>query len=297
MSYEDPFEENGELMLQWQRHDPEQKIGFKGGRYTAPNKLLAMIIACFVTVLFFVSLVLVSNGWDEAKPYAQIFMERGPTQYVASLFFFWALAMLWIKSRKLIFQKKAFDVAIMPDDPGFSLSPETAREVLRRLHQAVDHSGQFAVLNRIERALSNLDNIGHTADVTAILKIQSENDESQVASSYSIINGLMWAIPVLGFIGTVLGLSKSIGAFGTTLAADGDLDGIKDSLTVVTSGLSTAFDTTLVALVMALILQIIASFLQSRESDWLDSCNEYCNRMIAGRLRLRPGADDIDMDS
>jgi biopolymer transport protein ExbB/TolQ len=151
----------------------------------------------------------------------------------------------------------------------------------------VDNPAQFAVLNRIERALSNLDNIGNTADVTAILKIQSENDESQVSSSYGLVNGLMWAIPVLGFIGTVLGLGQAIGAFGITLAQDGDLEGIKDSLTLVTGGLSTAFDTTLVALVMALILQLFVSFLQSKESEWLDACNEYCNRKVAGRLRLR----------
>jgi biopolymer transport protein ExbB/TolQ len=151
----------------------------------------------------------------------------------------------------------------------------------------VDHPGQFAVLNRIERALANLDNIGHTADVAAILKIQSENDESQVASSYGLVNGLMWAIPVLGFIGTVLGLSQAIGAFGVTLAQDGNLEGIKGSLSLVTAGLSTAFDTTLVALVMALILQLIVSFLQAREAEWLDACNEYCNRKVAGRLRLR----------
>ena len=296
MNLEDNYDEQEDYMLQWQAQDPEQRIGFKGGRYTSPNKMLALLIAVLATTVFFVCLVMVSNTVDAAKPYSQIFMERGPTQYVATAFFFWALAMLWIKSRKLLFQKRAFDVSIIPDDPGFSLSPETARDVLRKLHQAVDHSGKFAVLNRIERALSNLDNIGHTADVTAILKIQSENDESQVASSYSLTNGLMWAIPVLGFIGTVLGLSTSIGAFGATLAADGDLEGIKDSLTLVTSGLSTAFDTTLVALIMALILQLIASFLQSRESEWLDACNEYCNRMIAGRLRLRASDDEMEMD-
>ena len=277
-------------LLHWHKQDPEQKIGFRGGRYTSPNKLLAFLIACLLTVGFFTALVFISGSWDAAKPYAQIFMERGPTQYVATAFFFWAVCMLWMKFRKVEFQRRAFDLPIMPSDPSFSLSPETAREVLHRLHEVVDNPGQFAVLNRIERALANLDNIGNTADVTAILKIQSENDEAQVSSSYGLVNGLMWAIPVLGFIGTVLGLGQAIGAFGITLAQDGDLEGIKDSLTLVTAGLSTAFDTTLVALVMALILQLFVSFLQSKESEWLDACNEYCNRKVAGRLRLRDNA-------
>lgn len=280
-------QEPRDYLLHWHNHDPEQKIGFRGGRYTSPNKVLALLIACLITIGYFAAIVYLSNSWDRAKPYAQIFMERGPTQYLATAFFFWALCILWMKSRKIAFQRQAFDLPIMPADPSFSLSPETARDVLHRLHELVDHPGQFAVLNRIERALSNLDNIGNTADVTAILKIQSENDESQVASSYGLVNGLMWAIPVLGFIGTVLGLSQAIGAFGVTLAQDGNLEGIKASLSLVTAGLSTAFDTTLVALVMALILQLLVSFLQSREAEWLDACNEYCNRKVAGRLRLR----------
>lgn len=291
MNYDETgHQDSREYLLHWHKQDPEQKIGFRGGRYTSPNKLLAFLMACLITVGFFTALVYISAAWDALKPFAKIMMERGPTQYVATTFFFWALCMLWLKFRKVEFQRRAFDLPIMPADPSFSLSPETAREVLHRLHEVVDNPAQFAVLNRIERALSNLDNIGNTADVTAILKIQSENDESQVSSSYGLVNGLMWAIPVLGFIGTVLGLGQAIGAFGLTLAQDGNLEGIKDSLTLVTSGLSTAFDTTLVALVMALILQLIVSFLQSKESEWLDACNEYCNRKVAGRLRLRVSA-------
>ena len=42
---------------------------------------------------------------------------------------------------------------------------------------------------------------------------EAENDENQVSSSYTLLNGLVWAIPVLGFIGTVQGLSQAIGKF------------------------------------------------------------------------------------
>ena len=71
-----------------------------------------------------------------------------------------------------------------------------------------------------------------------------------MASSYILLNGLVWATPVLGFIGTVLGLSAAIGEFTQTLGVDStDLAAIKLSLTGVTGGLATAFETTLVALV------------------------------------------------
>lgn len=284
---EPTYREKEPSALEWHKHDPEQKLGFKGGRYTTCNTLLSLLIAILLTGVFFAVTILGLQGIEAFNPFSSILLERGPTQYIAVLFFFLVLVMLWTKSRKLSYQKRAFGLPIIPADAAFSLSPQTAPQVLARLHELVDNPSHFAVLNRVERALANLDNIGHTADVTAILKVQADNDEAQVASSYTLIQGLLWAIPVLGFIGTVLGLGRAIGAFGATLQREGDFEGIKESLTAVTGGLSTAFDTTLVALVLALALSLLVSFLQSREAEWLDLCNEYCSRRVTGRLRLR----------
>jgi len=279
--------ENDRIALHWHRDDPEQRLGFKGGRYTSPNKTLAFGIAVLLTLGFFALMLFVAPRVAFLNGFAEKFVDRGPTQYVAVLFFFWGAAMLWMKNKKLSFQLKAFGLPVLPADSEFVLTPDTAKDVTTRMHEMVDNPIHFAVLSRVERALSNLENIGHTADVTAILKDQSDNDESQVAASYVLINGLLWAVPVLGFIGTVLGLSTAIGGFGATLQREGDFAGIKESLTGVTGGLATAFDTTLVCLVLALILQLAVSFVQSRESSWLDACNEYCSRQLASRLRLR----------
>jgi biopolymer transport protein ExbB/TolQ len=285
-----PSAGSGDALLSWNKGDPEQRLGFRGGRYTNPNKTLGMLSGLLLSIAFYAILINLAgwNSWLAAA--ADIFSNRGLTQHAAVFLFFTAAAMLWMKSRKLAFQKKAFELPIMPADASFGLSPETARAVMERLQELADSPSQFAVLGRVERALSNLDNIGHAADVTAILKAQSENDEAQVAASYVIIQGFAWAIPVLGFIGTVVGLSRAIGAFGLTLQREGDFEGIKESLTFVTSGLATAFDTTLVALVLALLLQLLISMLQSNEADWLDACNEYCTRKVTGRLRLRDAA-------
>ena len=69
--------------------------------------------------------------------------------------------------------------------------------------------------------------------------------------------------------------------------ATGDLSGIKQSLQAVTSGLSTAFESTLVALVAALIIHMRTTFLQTRESSFLDACSDYCHKNISARLRLK----------
>jgi len=66
-------------------------------------------------------------------------------------------------------------------------------------------------------------NIGQVGDVSAILRAQAENDEDQWLQATPSSTASFWAIPVLGFIGTVLGLSLAIGRFTATLQAAGDL--------------------------------------------------------------------------
>src|SRR5690606_19308079 len=113
-------------------------------------------------------------------------------------------------------------------------------------------------------------------------------DESTMETSYSLLVGFIWAIPVLGFIGTVLGLSEAIGGFGAVLGESHDISQIANSLRTVTGGLATAFETTLEALVAALAIQILFTFLRKSEEEFLDECAEYCQVHVVNRLRMTP---------
>jgi hypothetical protein len=72
----------------------------------------------------------------------------------------------------------------------------------------------------------------------------------------------------------------------------GEMSEITAALKRVTVGLATAFDTTLVALVAALLLQMLATFLHKNEQEFLDNCTEYCHRNIVNRLRIMPFHSD-----
>jgi biopolymer transport protein ExbB/TolQ len=174
----------------------------------------------------------------------------------------------------------------VPIDPDFVLNRTTANEVLLRLRSIVDDTGHYVLLNRVDRALSNLQNIGRIGDVSEILRTQAEYDENQLSSSYTLVSGFLWATPVFGFVGTVLGLSEAVRGFGGTLQGAADLSVLKGSLQAVTGGLGVAFETTLVALVCALATQLLLSAMQMRESRFLDECNDYCHAYIISKLKL-----------
>jgi biopolymer transport protein ExbB/TolQ len=280
-------EEKSEL-LAWSQSDIENRFGFKGGRYTNVNHALAFLLGALASGILYALMVFIFVHIPGISTVAGIFM-RPSNQFAvipATLFFFGGLAVLMIKGQKIKFQQRALQLAAVPVEPEFVLNESTSATVLTRIHSLVDHPRHFVLLNRIDRALSNFKNIGQVNDVSAILRAQAENDEDQVASSYTVINGLVWAIPVLGFIGTVLGLSLAIGRFTATLQAAGDLTLIRASLQGVTGGLATAFESTLVALVFTLVLQLVITFQQKREMAFLDDCNDYCHSHIVSKLRL-----------
>jgi len=81
---------------------------------------------------------------------------------------------------------------------------------------------------------------------------------------------LMWAIPILGFIGTVIGMSQAVGSFDAVLGNSDNVDGLKAGLTKVTSGLGTAFDTTYLALVISVLLSFPMIYLERQEEQLLN---------------------------
>lgn len=268
-------------VLQWNKLDIEQKLGFKGGEYTDINPWLGFFLGTLVWLCFYGVVFLLQD-----RSFAALFLERGITPYFIVFFSSWSLATLFLKSAKLSLQQKALNLMVVPHSHDFALAPTTAKDVLERMYALVDDVKKFVLLNRIERALSNLSNIGNVSDVSEMLSSQAQNDEDRMESSYQMVKGFIWGIPVLGFIGTVMGLSSAIGNFGDVIQASDQVSNIRNSLQDVTSGLSVAFDTTLIGLVAALSIQLLLAALKKQEEHFLDECKEYCHANIISKLRL-----------
>ena len=272
-------------MLDWHLGDIEQRFGFSGGKYTDVNTWFALLATALITGAFFIGLCHVPASVRSIKAIAMI-LERGWTPYAMVALFVLALTILFIKWRKLAFQKKAFGVELIPVGNNFALTSETALDVIKTLSESVDDPKRFVLFNRIERALLNLKNVGNVSDVSEMLRAQAENDESHMDSSYGILSGIIWVIPILGFIGTVVGLSGAIGGFGAVLNTDATVSSLRDSLAPVTSNLGIAFDPTFVALVLAMVIQMLMTFLRKQEEMFLDACRDYAHVNIISRLRM-----------
>ena len=196
---------NGDLIkiLQWKKMDIEQRVGINGGKYTDVNLKLTFFLSVLLSLMFYIpqiyykeiSLVLPIASYFNITP---LFLERGVTPFFIVFFSCWSISILFIKWRKVAFQQKALSLMVVPQTHDFELTKDTAKAILSRMYGLVDDPRHFVLLNRIERALANLKNIGLISDVSEVLRVQAQNDEDQMESSYGLVRGFVWAIPVLG---------------------------------------------------------------------------------------------------
>ena len=263
--------------------DIERRCGFSSSSGTYANPWFSGLIAFVLTVAFYGILILLPSSY-----YTQIFLERGPTQHAAVFFGLWCMIILLVKQNKLRLQRRALDYDAIPSTHHFILSSQTADQVVAKIHLNAADPERFIAYNRILIAISNLKNLGRVSDVDDMPRSIAERDESAHETSFGLLNGFLWAIPVLGFIGTVLGLGLSIASFSSLLSSQSDMSGIVASLKEVTGGLSTAFDTTLLALVIALFLQLWMTIQKSNEERFLDDCSDYCMKQIVSRIKILP---------
>lgn len=277
--------------LSWRRDDIERRFGFEGARFGKAGALPSFIFAALTSVAFYVALIFCPDN-----AYKAMFTERGWTPYAVVALGSWTFFMLWIKTKKIKLQRKPLKLPILPDDPDFVLTVSTVDQVVARIAENADSPKDFIVYKRIIQTLSNLRNLGRVSDVDAMFRSQADQDENAAETGYSLISGFLWAIPILGFIGTVIGLSSAIGDFTGVLTSSSDMSELTPALKDVTAGLSTAFETTLVALSFALALQLFATFVRKAEEELLDDVSDFCSVNIVAKIRVEGMVGPKPMD-
>ena len=179
---------------------------------------------------------------------------RGWVQFVEILFASWSVVILIFKARKLAVQRRSMLFDLLPDDIAHDINAESAGRFIQHIRGLPIQSGESFLVNRVLRGLEHFGVVGSSSEAANRLQSQSDIDGNAVDSSYILIKVFIWAIPILGFIGTVIGIGQAVGSFSSAMSAASDLGALKESFNSVTGGLSTAFDTTLLALVLSMFI-------------------------------------------
>jgi biopolymer transport protein ExbB/TolQ len=255
-----------------------QRGGWEETDPTNPNIWVALGIAIVCTAAWYGILFALPAG----SYLRGLFAERGWVNYVESFFFFWAISILYLKGQKLRHQKTALYLDVLPAELGSEVNSSNVAHFIDNLYALPARLRDSLMVNRIRKGLELFEVRQNNSEVANMMSAQSDIDSARIGGSYSLLKVFLWAIPILGFIGTVLGLSQAIGSID--LSDVSDISKIIGSIGNVTSGLGTAFDTTLLGLVLAMLLNFPINAVSKAEDDNLNSIDAFCNEILMPRL-------------
>ena len=116
------------------------------------------------------------------------------------------------------------------------------------------------------------------ADATSLLSGRDESDLREFADRYAVeyqrqaelgllpLRFAVWVLPLLGFIGTVVGIARSINGLEAVIVPGAGGQSAEGLLTVL-GGLRFAFDTTLLGLATVIPVMLLQMILVARESE------------------------------
>jgi len=268
---------------------PRERKAWKEEDPTNPNAKLSFGIGLGITLVWFAIVFpfeapagTATAKFTTMQFFWNLFYKHFTVSFANTLFFFWAMAICYLKMQKLKHQKAAMLLDVLPMELGKEINGDNVGIFIDHIYRLPFNLRDSLMVNRIRKALEFFEvrqNVGH---VSAMMSSQSAIDGSRIMGSYILLRAFLWAIPLLGFIGTVVGLSHAIS--GMSFGAVEDVGAIMGSINNVTSGLGTAFDATLLGLIFAVFLNFPLNSLMKHEEEALNDIDAFCNEVLLPRL-------------
>jgi biopolymer transport protein ExbB/TolQ len=191
---------------------------------------------------------------------------------------FWALAIMGFKSVKTIRQRSLLEEDLIPLSEGMRILPEDTRDVSRQI-QALPPDQRGALLPRALLAgLQRFSTTRNIQDVASATHACCASEAERLESELSMIRYIAWAIPSVGFIGTVRGIGEALGQAHQAL---------EGNIFEVTKSLGVAFNSTLIALLISIVLMFLLHQLQLLQERYVLDVETYCEEKLTRHLHTQ----------
>lgn len=188
----------------------------------------------------------------------------------------WAMVIMGYKAYYANRERELLDQDLVPIAEGVRVLPEDSREYSRQL-QTLPESERSLLLPRA--LLSALQRFGATRniqDVSSSTHTLMNLEADRLESELSMIRYIAWAIPSIGFIGTVRGIGAALGL--AHQAVDGDISG-------VTQNLGVAFNSTFIALLISIVLMFLVHQLQLFQERQVFETENYVDQHLIRHMQ------------
>lgn len=258
----------------------ERTIGRRKRRWFGHPTYLAIALIAGVIAIYLMATFL-------PEDLAVILLDVKSTTYpltvqtVMWIVFFGGLGELAVRLRDAGAERAELAIGYLPEDERTILQSPDLRDLYSRARAAVAPGGpsEDRFLPRlIQRVVVQFQTSRSIEQANALLNSSLELYLHEIDLRYSMIRYVVWLIPTLGFIGTVVGISLALSFAGGADVQDPTL------LAELTTRLAVAFNTTLLALVMSAMLVLLQHIIQAREERALNQVGQYCLDNMINRL-------------
>lgn len=190
----------------------------------------------------------------------------------------WAMAIMGYKARGAIAERKLLEQSLVPVPEGISILPEDSREYMRPIQALDEEQREFLLPRALLSALQRFASTRNVQDVSEAVRALCDNESDRLDSELSMVRYIAWAIPSIGFIGTVRGIGDALGQ--ANRAVQGDIAGVTESLGV-------AFNSTFIALVISIIIMFLMHQLQLLQDRLVLDTQAYADSRLVRHLQVR----------
>jgi biopolymer transport protein ExbB/TolQ len=210
-----------------------------------------------------------------------------PVEIAEVAMFFVGLAALVMRCGGQFWQLRTLSEVVLDPIPVEREKVADCGRMLAQLQALPERLHQSLLVKRLWDAIAYVRRKESAADLEDHLHHLEELDAERANSSYAIVRIIVWAIPILGFFGTVIGITIAIASLSW--------EAMEKSMAEVMSGLSVAFDTTALALVLSMILMFIKHYLERLDDRLLGEVDRRTAAELVGRFEDEVGSDDPNL--
>ncbi|MDG1025703.1 MAG: MotA/TolQ/ExbB proton channel family protein [Gammaproteobacteria bacterium] len=189
----------------------------------------------------------------------------------------WALSIIGMKTQQTLKERGLLEWTLINVSDGASILPEDARNYARPVQALPDSERQFLLPRALLAGLHRFQSTQNIQDVATTIKVTCDTEADRMETELTIVRYIAWAIPSIGFLGTVRGIGTALGQ--AYQAVSGDIVGVTVSLGV-------AFNSTFVALVVSILLMFVLHQLQLIQDRLVLDCQTYCDERMLRHLQV-----------
>jgi biopolymer transport protein ExbB/TolQ len=214
-----------------------------------------------------------------------------PVEYIMTAMFFVGMAVLLRKLIEVSRQPRAGNESLLGPVADQKQTVDDVPRMLQKFAELPSAVRNSLLGRRIHSVLGYVHRTSSADGLEDQLRQLADNDEAESHSSYSLVRIVTSTIPILGFLGTVIGITRAVAELAQIV---GEIS-FEQAINSVVSGLSVAFDTTALALALSIVLMFAMFFVSRWEVRRLADVETAADAELIGRFRVDRSDDDVNV--